>query len=39
MQTALTFVCWRWAGPDPARQFPAHAVHVLYRMLERHYHA
>ena len=35
----LTFVTWKWKGADPARQFPAEAVNVLYAMLERHYHA
>ena len=35
----LTFVTWKWRGPDPARQFPSHAVNALYAMIVRHYHA
>ena len=40
MQTApLVFVTWKWTGVDPARQFPAEAVNILYAMLTRNYHA
>ncbi len=35
----LTFVCWKWTGPDPARTFPPASVNVLHAMLTRHYHA
>lgn len=35
----LTFVAWKWHGPDPERAFPSQAVNVLYAMLARHYHA
>lgn len=35
----LTFCTWKWKGIDPARQFPAEAVNVLYAMLARHYQA
>ena len=35
----VTFVCWKWHGTDPRRQFPAYAVNVLHAMLARHYHA
>ena len=35
----LIFLTWRWQGADPARQFPAEAVNVLYGMIARHFHA
>ena len=33
MQTPLVFTTWKWTGTDPARQFPAEAVNILYAML------
>jgi hypothetical protein len=33
----ISFVCWKWRGPDPMRQFLAHHVNVLAAMVRRHY--
>jgi hypothetical protein len=38
-QDVLTWTTWKWQGPDPARQFPAAAVNVLYAMIDRNFHA
>lgn len=33
----LTFVTYKWEGPDPGRSFPAEAVNVLAASIARHY--
>lgn len=36
----LTFLCWKWKSPQAYRStFGPDSVHVLKRMIERHYHA
>mgnify|MGYP001602929347 CR=1 FL=1 len=35
----VTFVTWKWLGPDVRRQFASEHVNVLAAMLARHYHA
>ncbi len=38
--TPLTFLCWKWKSPQAYRsEFGPESVHVLKRMVERHYHA
>jgi hypothetical protein len=33
----ITFVTWKWRGPDPRRAFTSHHVNVLRAMIARHY--
>ena len=35
----VTFVCYKWQGTDPQRQFRSEHVNVLRAMLARNYHA
>lgn len=33
----ISFVCWKWRGPDPARAFLSYHVNVLAAGVRRHY--